>query len=131
MAPLVTGKNLIDLLRIDVVERDAFQDVFGSIIEDDDHGVLHLLHNFPARTHQTAWRQSDDAISTLFKRENVPKGLRDIAPETIGGQMAIPETLDRGPEKSLGLGIQIVESPLQDMGQARSGGGLANAGNAA
>jgi hypothetical protein len=61
----------------------------------------------------------------------VPKGHRDIAPETVGGKMPILETLDRGPEKSLGLRIQIVKPPLEEIGQSRSDGGLANAGNAA
>src|ERR1700758_3047077 len=118
MATLVVAKSLVDLPGIDVVERDTFQDVFGSVIEDDDHGVVHLLHHFPAWTHQTTWWQRDNAIPTLFKGKNVLKGLRDIAPETIGAKMAILETLNRGPEKSLGLRIQIVKPPLEEVGQS-------------
>lgn len=113
MAPLVLAKSLVDLPGIGVVERDTFQDVFGSVIKDDDHGVLYLPHNFPAWTHKTARRQRDNAIPTHFKRENVLKGLRDIAPETVGGETSILETLDRGPEKSLGLRIQIVKPSLE------------------
>lgn len=94
MTPLVVGKNLIDLPGIDVVERDTFQDVFRLINEDDDCGVLHLLQNFPARSHQPSRRQRNNAIPTLFERENVLKGLRDIPPEAVGRQMASLETLD-------------------------------------
>jgi len=60
----------------------------------------------------------------------VLKGLRDIAPETVEGQMSLLETLDRGSEMSLDLCIQIVKLPPEEIGQSRSDGGLADARNA-
>jgi len=60
----------------------------------------------------------------------VLKGLRDIAPVTVEGRMALLETLDRGSEMSLDLGIQIVKPSREEIGQSRSDGGLADAGNA-
>lgn len=127
----VVCENLVDLRGIDVTERDAFKNVFGTIKEDDDKRVLCFLHDLPARPHGTAWRRGDHAIPTFATNEHMPKRLRDIAPETVDGQMALPETLNRGPEISLDLSIQIVEPAREEIGQSRSDGGLADAGNAA
>jgi len=112
--PFVVAKNFVHRTGIDVIECDAFKDVLGNINKNDDKSVLHPLYNFPARTHETAWRQGNNAIPTFYTREKkVLKGLRDIAPETVEGQMSLLETLYRGSEMSLDLRIQIVKLPRE------------------